>query len=94
MLNLSTLLEDSARRHPARSAERPNATARRPMRRSLPLDFEPREVCARCKRPVRVCYCAHLTSLETKTRIVVLQHPREEGMALGTAHISMKEASR
>jgi DTW domain-containing protein len=58
------------------------------MKRSLPLDFEPRAVCPRCERPVRVCYCAHLTSIATKTRIVLLQHPREEDMAIGTARMA------
>ncbi len=58
------------------------------MKRSLPLDFEPRAVCPRCERPVVVCYCAHLTSVETKTRVVLLQHPREEDMAIGTARMA------
>lgn len=58
------------------------------MKRSLPLDFEPRAVCARCERPQRVCYCAHLTSIDTKTHVVLLQHPREEDMAIGTARMA------
>jgi DTW domain-containing protein YfiP len=58
------------------------------MKRSLPLDFEPREVCPRCSRPVRVCYCEHLTSIDTKTHVVLLQHPREEDMAIGTARMA------
>ena len=58
------------------------------MRRSLPEDFEPRSVCERCERPTRVCWCAHLTSIETKTRVVLLQHPREEDMAIGTARMA------
>ena len=58
------------------------------MKRSLPLDFEPRAMCPRCERPQRVCYCAHLTSIATKTRVVLLQHPREEDMAIGTAHMA------
>ena len=37
----------------------------------------PRPVCARCRRPSAVCYCAHLLSLPTRTRVVFLQHPRE-----------------
>ena len=45
------------------------------MRRSLPEDFEPRAVCTRCGRPERVCYCAHLTAIATKTRIVLLHDP-------------------
>lgn len=58
------------------------------MKRSLPLDFEPRSVCPRCERPTRVCYCAHLTSVDTKTRVLLLQHPREEDMAIGTARMA------
>ena len=58
------------------------------MRRSLPEGFEPRSECARCGRPARVCYCAHLTSIDTKTRVVLLQHPREEDMAIGTARMA------
>jgi len=58
------------------------------MKRSLPLDFEPRAVCPRCERPVRVCYCEHLTSVDTTTRVVLLQHPREEDMAIGTARMA------
>ena len=58
------------------------------MRRSLPEGFEPREVCPRCERPVRVCYCEYLTSIDTKTRVVLLQHPREEDMAIGTARMA------
>lgn len=58
------------------------------MKRSLPLDFEPRAVCPRCRRPTRVCYCEHLTSVDTTTRVVLLQHPREEDMAIGTARMA------
>ena len=47
-----------------------------------------RAMCARCKRPVSVCYCAALVTLETRSRIVILQHPREEGMPIGTAHMA------
>ncbi len=58
------------------------------MKRSLSLDFEPRQACVRCQRPIRVCYCEHLTSVNTTTRVVLLQHPREEGMAIGTARMA------
>ncbi len=49
---------------------------------------EPRQVCQRCWRPARVCYCAHLPSLETKTRVVLLQHPRERDKPIGTARMA------
>jgi DTW domain-containing protein YfiP len=55
---------------------------------SVPESFVPRATCARCRRPESVCYCAHLTSLETTTRIVLLQHPRERDVAIGTARMA------
>lgn len=55
---------------------------------SLPLGFEPRPTCARCQRPRSVCYCAHLSELETRTRVVFLQHPREELLGIGTARMA------
>ncbi len=58
------------------------------LKRALPIGFEPRTLCSRCKRPTRVCYCAHLTSIDTQTRVVFIQHPREEGVAIGTARIA------
>jgi len=47
-----------------------------------------RAMCARCRRPLRVCYCAALPSLATQTRIVILQHPREKDMSIGTARMA------
>ena len=44
--------------------------------------------CPRCRRPESVCYCAHLPSLPTRTRVVILQHPRERDMAIGTARMA------
>lgn len=44
--------------------------------------------CPRCGRPLVACYCAHVEPIETKTRIVVLQHPRERNKAIGTARIA------
>lgn len=50
--------------------------------------FEPRAVCARCRRPEVTCYCAHLPRLESRTRLLILQHRRERDMAIGTAHMA------
>jgi DTW domain-containing protein YfiP len=47
-----------------------------------------REVCGRCRRPRTVCYCAHLVSLETRTRVLLLQHPRERHVPIGTARLA------
>lgn len=35
-----------------------------------------------------MCYCAHLPQLESKTRVVFLQHPRERRVAIGTARMA------
>lgn len=39
-------------------------------------------------RPQRVCYCPHLVSLPTRTKVVILQHPRERDMPIGTARMA------
>ncbi|HEY4181282.1 MAG TPA: tRNA-uridine aminocarboxypropyltransferase [Kofleriaceae bacterium] len=50
--------------------------------------FTPRTVCQRCRRPTTVCYCSALPTLETRTKIVILQHPREREMPIGTARMA------
>ncbi len=50
--------------------------------------FTGREVCERCRRPIEGCYCAHITPVATRTRLVLLQHPRERYVAIGTAHMA------
>jgi DTW domain-containing protein YfiP len=47
-----------------------------------------RAVCPRCRRPRTVCYCASLVSLETRTRVLLLQHPREQHVPIGTARLA------
>ena len=47
-----------------------------------------RAICARCRRPESVCYCAHLVSLPTRTRVLLLQHPRERRVPVGTARLA------
>ncbi len=47
-----------------------------------------RSVCERCRRPTVVCYCAHIPTLPTRTKIVVLQHPRERRIGISTAHMA------
>lgn len=45
-------------------------------------------MCERCTRPARVCVCAHVTPIETRTRVVLLQHPREADVPIGTAKLA------
>lgn len=35
-----------------------------------------------------VCYCAHVTSLPSRTRVLLLQHPRERRNGIGTARMA------
>lgn len=52
------------------------------------LPFEPRKTCPRCHRPLAACYCASVVSIQTQTRILVLQHPREADVPINTARIA------
>ena len=47
-----------------------------------------RAVCERCLRPVIVCMCSHVTLLPTRTRVLLLQHPRERRVGVGTARLA------
>lgn len=48
----------------------------------------PRAICRRCRRPVVVCYCPHLRPVATRTRVLVLQHPDERRLGVGTARMA------
>ncbi len=50
--------------------------------------LESREMCWECRRPMRVCYCAAVEPIETRTRVVILQHPRESDVPINTARIA------
>ncbi len=49
---------------------------------------ERRAYCPRCGKALVVCYCAHLHEMVTRTRIILLQHPREQRMKVGTARMA------
>jgi DTW domain-containing protein len=74
------------------SAMRPSVADSRAMgiaeRRAMSRTVVAREVCDRCWRPRSACYCAHIVPIETETRLVLLQHPRERYVAIGTAHMA------
>jgi DTW domain-containing protein YfiP len=60
----------------------------RPRRIDDAPDFRARERCYRCMRPAAVCWCALLPRIESPTRVLFLQHPREEFVAIGTARMA------
>ncbi len=54
----------------------------------MTIDFSPRAICETCWRPEVVCYCRFVTKLETQTRVLILQHPREQKVPINTARIA------
>jgi len=48
----------------------------------------PRPRCERCQRPLDHCLCALIPSLDSRTRVVLLQHPSETSHALNTARLA------
>src|SRR3954470_7594022 len=43
--------------------------------------------CPRCAKPPALCICDRIESVETRLRVVILQHPQEDDAALGTAKL-------
>ncbi len=49
---------------------------------------EHRDTCYDCLRPSSQCYCARLPRIQNRTKVLILQHPRERGHAIGTARMA------
>lgn len=47
-----------------------------------------RETCRRCLRPSAFCVCADLRPIDSATRVVLLQHPREARLAICSAWLT------
>ncbi|AZF65343.1 MULTISPECIES: tRNA-uridine aminocarboxypropyltransferase [Pseudomonas] len=47
-----------------------------------------RPQCSRCLRPITHCLCALIPSLDSRTRVLLLQHPSEVSHALNTARLA------
>src|SRR5690606_31108332 len=47
-----------------------------------------RSVCERCSRPQSHCLCPLIPSLDSRTRVLILQHPDERAHALNTARLA------
>lgn len=50
-------------------------------------------MCATCERPTRACVCAFVEPIATRSRIVVLQHPREAKVGVGTVRLAKQVLS-
>jgi DTW domain-containing protein YfiP len=51
-------------------------------------ELTPREYCYICCKPGAVCVCSRIPDVDSKTGIVILQHPLEKKHPLGTARIA------
>jgi DTW domain-containing protein YfiP len=47
-----------------------------------------RATCRRCLRPERFCVCAGLGPIPSRTRVVIVQHPREARLAICSAWLT------
>lgn len=47
-----------------------------------------RLVCERCLRPASVCVCSHVQTIDTRTSVLILQHPRERKVGVNTARLA------
>ena len=43
--------------------------------------------CAVCAKPARLCVCAELKPIQTRLQVLILQHPQEQDVDLGTARL-------
>ena len=48
----------------------------------------PRPRCERCQRPLDHCLCSLIPALDSRTRVILLQHPSETSHALNTARLA------
>lgn len=48
----------------------------------------PRARCKRCLRPTGYCLCALIPQIDSRTRVLILQHPDEVSHALNTARLA------
>src|SRR5437879_13651003 len=44
--------------------------------------------CPRCGKPLPLCICDSVTPIESRTSLLILQHPQEQDRALGTARLT------
>ena len=46
-----------------------------------------RERCYKCRRPLKLCFCEHIPSIQNQTHVLILQHMRERFHPFNTARI-------
>ena len=53
-----------------------------------PAPIAARQTCYGCFKPSTLCLCGRVPAVDNRTRITILQHPRERFHAIGTARIA------
>lgn len=46
------------------------------------------ELCPRCGKPAALCVCEGIAPINTKLHLLILQHPQEQDVELGTARLT------
>jgi DTW domain-containing protein YfiP len=46
------------------------------------------DLCPRCHKPPALCVCADIKPLDNRIAVLILQHPQEQDVDLGTAHLT------
>jgi DTW domain-containing protein YfiP len=49
---------------------------------------EPIPDCESCQKPLPLCICDSIEPLQSRTKLLILQHPQEQDRALGTARLT------
>jgi len=52
------------------------------------------EECPHCGKPKPLCICDGLIRIENRIEVLILQHPKEQDRALGTARLAVMQLSR
>jgi DTW domain-containing protein YfiP len=45
-------------------------------------------ICPRCLKPASLCVCAAVEPIDNRVGLLILQHPQEQDVELGTAHLT------
>jgi len=81
--------ETENERKPARNLPRLTSENAQHRRKSLPEDSSPRPMCYHCRRPRTDCLCPQIHPFPTRTRFLLLMHPKEaRKQKTGTGRLS------
>ncbi len=58
------------------------------MKKDLITVETPRSMCWKCYRPASGCFCSHLDTVDSQTRIIILAHPKEDRRKMSTGRMT------